>query len=176
MGCGSALRVRVLGREDAQSYQRLRLLALRESPSAFSASFEEEVDRADEEIATRIAASEFVRMFGAFADEKLCGFVALIRPLRAKLRHCAELAGMYVAPEQRGRGAGAALLRAAIAHAASMDGVRQVKLGVIADNVAAKALYRSAGFECWGSEPDALRVNDAFLDQEHYVLRLLHRD
>ena len=37
--------VRQLNRADAQAYQTLRLLALQESPSAFSASYEDEVGR-----------------------------------------------------------------------------------------------------------------------------------
>jgi len=54
----------------------------------------------------------------------------------------------------------------------SMAGIRRIKLGVNAGNAAAIALYRSAGFERYGIEPDALNVDGRFYDEEHFVLRL----
>ncbi len=58
----------------------------------------------------------------------------------------------------------------------SIDGVRQIKLGVNATNMAAKALYQSMGFERFGVEPDALNVDGRFYDEEHYMLRLSSSD
>jgi ribosomal protein S18 acetylase RimI-like enzyme len=95
-----------------------------------------------------------------------------IHPQREKLRHGIELAGMYVAVGFRRRGFGRALLDAAIFHGKSISGVRLIKLGVNATNVAAKALYRSAGFEIYGLEPDALRGDGVFHGEEHYALRI----
>lgn len=168
------MHVRPLNPGDAQAYQRQRLQALREYPSAFSASHEDEAGRSLDEVASRIAptADGSVHVLGVFEGEELAGFVALIRPLRAKLRHGAELAGMYVAPSMRRHGCGRALLLAAIAQARALDGVRQLKLGVNAANAAAKALYRSAGFERYGTEPGALNIDGVFYDEELYLLRL----
>src|SRR5689334_620478 len=100
------MQVRQLDAPDAAAYQRLRLRALAECPTAFSASYEDEAGRSVEEIAVRVspAADGSIRTFGAFVDAELVGFVALVHPQRAKLRHCAELAGMYVWPEFRHRG------------------------------------------------------------------------
>lgn len=168
------MHVRPLNPGDAQAYRHLRLQALRECPTAFSASYEDEVGRSIEEIAARSAPAGdgSVRRLGIFEGEELAGSVALIRSLRAKLCHCAELAGMYVAPSMRRRGCGRALLLAAIAQARALDGLRQLKLGVNAANAAAKALYRSAGFERYGTEPDALNIDGVFYDEELYLLRL----
>lgn len=166
--------IRLLDTADAAAYQRLRLLALRESPAAFSASNEDEVGRSLDDVAARIAPAKdgSVCMLGVFAQDALVGFVAIVRPQRAKLHHGVELAGMYVAPAHRRRGLGRALLDAVIAHARSLDGVRPIKLGVNAANAAAMALCRSAGFEHYGSEPDALCVDGTFYAEAHYVLRL----
>jgi ribosomal protein S18 acetylase RimI-like enzyme len=168
------MEIRLLDRHDAAAYQALRLLALRESPHAFSAGHDEEAGHNVDEVAARIApaADGSVRMFGIFEDGELAGFVACIHPQRRKLRHGAELAGMYVAPAHRRRGLGAALLQAAIAYARSIDGVCQLGLGVNATNAAAKALYRSAGFVSWGVQPRALRIDGVFHDEEHLLLRL----
>jgi ribosomal protein S18 acetylase RimI-like enzyme len=111
-------------------------------------------------------------MFGIFEQDELCGFVAVLHPQRAKLRHCVELAGMYVAPALRRRRMGRALLKAAIEHIRSIPGVRQIKLGVNAINLAAKTLYESIGFQSYGVEPDAINVDGTFYGEEFYILRL----
>lgn len=168
------MEIRLLDRHDAPTYQALRLQALRDSPHAFSVSHDEEAGRSVDEVAVRIAPAVdgSVCMFGVFEDGGLAGFVALIHPQRKKLRHGAELAGMYVAPACRRRGLGAAMLQAAIMHARSINGVRQLALGVNAANTAAKALYRSAGFVSWGVQPRALQIDGMFHDEEHLLLRL----
>lgn len=168
------MEIRLLDRHDAPAYQALRLQALRDSPHAFSASAGDEAARSLDEVAARIvpAADGSVRTFGVFADGGLAGFVALLHPQRAKLRHGVELAGMYVAPAHRRHGYGAALLRAVIAQARAIDGVCQLGLSVNARNTAAKALYRSMGFTSWGVQPRALQVDGVFHDEEYQLLRL----
>jgi len=170
----SAMNIRQLDAADADAYQRLRLRALHESPAAFSASYEDEVDRSIDEVARRIRPAEdgSVRMLGVFEADRLVGFVAVVHPQRRKLRHGAALAGMYIVPESRRLGFGRALLEAAIECVRAIGGVRQIKLGVNAANVAAKALYRRAGFEIYGLEPDVLRIGGEFYDETLYVLRL----
>ncbi|MEW9571704.1 N-acetyltransferase family protein [Rhodanobacter sp. Si-c] len=167
------MEIRLLDRRDASAYQALRLQALRESPHAFSASHEDEAGRSIDEVAARIvpAADGSACVSGIFEAGVLAGFVALVHLQRKKLRHGAELAGMYVAPAYRRRGLGAALLRAVIVHARSIDGVRQLGLGVNATNAAAQALYRSAGFVSWGVQPRALQIDGVFHDEEHLLLR-----
>jgi len=168
------MEIRLLDRHDASTYQALRLQALRDSPQAFSASVEDEADRSVDAVAARLvpAADGSVCTLGIFVDGELAGFVALLHPQRAKLCHGAELAGMYVAPAHRQRGCGAALLRAAIAHARAIAGVRQLGLSVNATNTAAKALYRAMGFVGWGVQPQALQIAGVFHDEEHMQLRL----
>jgi ribosomal protein S18 acetylase RimI-like enzyme len=168
------MEIRQLTTEDASAYQALRLRALQESPTAFSSSYSDEMDRSPSEIAARVAPAPdgSLCVFGAFAGDRLAGMLAFIRPRRAKLRHATEFAGMYVAPEFRRRGLGGALLDAALAHARSLPGVRQVKLAVNAANLAARSLYQSRGFTCFGVEPEALCVDGRYYDEELYVLRL----
>lgn len=127
-----------------------------------------------EEVGARLVPAKdgSICMFGVFDRAELAGFLAVVHPQREKLRHCIELAGMYVAPQYRRRGFGGALLTAAINHCQSINGVHQIKLGVNATNLAAKALYQSVGFESYGVEPDAMRVNGVFYGEEHYVLRI----
>lgn len=168
------MQIRLLNAADASAYQRLRLLALRESPASFSASYEDEADRSMDEISARITPSSdgSVCMFGVFEAGDLAGFLAVIHPQRKKLRHCAELAGMYVAPAFRRHGFGGALLKEAIAHVQAIAGVRQIKLGVNVTNAAARTLYQSVGFESYDVEPNALLVDGEFYGEERYMLRI----
>jgi RimJ/RimL family protein N-acetyltransferase len=168
--------IRQLTAQDAAAYQALRLQALQESPTAFSASYFEEVDRPLHEILTRLtpAPDGSRSTFGAFVADQLAGMLAVIRPQRAKLRHWAELAGMYVAPEFRRRGLGGELLDAALAHARALPGVRQLKLSVNAANQVARSLYQSRGFACVGVEPEALCIEGRYYDLEIYALRITY--
>ena len=168
--------IRPLFSHDAMTYQALRLRGLQESPTAFSASLAEERDRTPAEIAPRVspAADGSKCVFGAFRAGTLVGMVTILRPQAAKVRHCAQLAGMYVDPGFRRRGIGRALLGAVIDHARAMGDVRQLRLGVNADNTGARQLYEAVGFSCFGVEPDALHVDGRFYGEAHYVLRLDH--
>lgn len=64
----------------------------------------------------------------------------------------AEILTLAVRPEGRGRGQGGRLTREAAA-AAAEAGARRLFLEVAEDNVAARALYRRAGFEVFGGRP-----------------------
>jgi RimJ/RimL family protein N-acetyltransferase len=166
--------VRRLAPEDAAAYQSLRLRGLQESPDSFSASYADESDRTLDEVQARLspAADGSRCVFGAFENDSLAGFLAFLRPERAKLRHWAELAGMYVVPEMRRRRFGGALIDAAVSHARALPGLRQLKLGVNGDNLPARLLYVSRGFRCVGSHPEALFVSGRYYDEEFYVLSL----
>ena len=65
---------------------------------------------------------------------------------------------MYVKPEWRGHGAGAALLAAAISHARGLSGVRALYLSVSEAAPAALRLYERLGFRVWATEADSIQV------------------
>jgi hypothetical protein len=49
-------------------------------------------------------------------------------------------------------------------------GLEQITLAVGSDQTGAKRLYSSLGFEAFGQERHALRLGDAYVDQDHMVL------
>jgi len=63
------------------------------------------------------------------------------------------LAELYVIPERRGQGIGRALMRAAMA-AARRRGAGYMDLGTSEEDVAARALYESLGFDNHEGRPD----------------------
>jgi RimJ/RimL family protein N-acetyltransferase len=95
------VRIRVLVPDDAEAFQDLRLQGLQTSPTAFSSSYAEEVDRPIQAVAQRLGA-EGSYVFGAFTEnEHLVGVTGLYRERRMKSHHKAFIGGMYVAPEFR---------------------------------------------------------------------------
>lgn len=166
-----AAQIRTLTPEDASGYLELRLRALEEHPEAFATSYEEERERSLAEVASRLAPGPQQVTLGAFDQDRLVGIATLVRPAKAKLRHRATLAAMYVVPEARERSLGRALLERVLTLAAEW-GVSDVALAVTVGNHAARNLYASAGFISYGIEPRSLYVQGRFYDVEWMNLQL----
>ena len=164
--------IRRLTPSDSSCYQALRLAALRDAPSAFGSSYEEEKDFPPDFIRSRLAAKPDGGVFGAFEGTSLLGLVALVRDKGQKRAHKALIFGMYVTPVARGKGTGRALLLEALALARSVPAIRQVNLSVNAGNAPAIHLYESAGFKAYGREPAALFVDGELHDEIHMILQL----
>jgi ribosomal protein S18 acetylase RimI-like enzyme len=167
----TALAVRLLGPPDADAYLALRREALAAEPLAFSAHPDEDRVQDPAFLRARLSAPAENVLFGAFADG-LVGAVGIYRDPGRKAAHKAHVWGMYVRPAARRRGAGDALLAAALAYARGLAGVRQVHLGVSETAQDALRLYRRHGFEIWGTEPAALQHAGRFA-AEHHMVRAL---
>jgi|SRR5688572_2714616 len=164
------MEIRALDSGDVAAFRALRLAALRECPTAFSSSYEEECDLPVAQQAQRMAPDADHVIFGALDGETLVGTIGLHRETRLKLAHKAVIWGVYVAPAFRGRGVGRMLLERALAHAKSMSDLLQVTLGVNTANAAAIALYQAVGFEPFGLERGFLRVDGVLYDELHMAL------
>ncbi len=146
---------------DALAFQTLRLAALRDAPTAFSSSHEDECDTPLATIESNLAQRN---LFGAFEGNVLAGMVGVGRESAPKLRHKGYIRAMYVAGEHRGKGAGRQLFEHALVFAASLEGLRQLSLVVTAGNAPAIGLYESMGFSIYGTEPCALFADGVFHD------------
>lgn len=169
------MELRVLESGDVAAFTTLRLAALRECPTAFSSSYEEECDIPLARRAERMAPGRDHAIFGAFDGQNLVGTAGLHREGGRKLAHKALIWGVYVAPSFRQRGVGRRLMERALAHAASMPGLLQVTLGVNTENTAAIALYRSLGFETFGLERGFLLVDGVLHDELHMVRAIVRQ-
>ena len=168
--------VRSLGPADVAQFRALRLRALREEPTAFASAPEDEAELPVETIAARLQETANQVTFGAFEGGSLTGLSGLLRERRRKLAHKAWIVGFYVAPESRRRGLGRLLLERTLAHSRSMPGLRQVNLGVNADNIAARALYESVGFVAFGLERGFMLVGGVPQDEISMTCVLPGRD
>jgi ribosomal protein S18 acetylase RimI-like enzyme len=102
----------------------------------------------------------------------LLGTVALELSGKPKTRHKGSIIGMYVLPAARGKGAGRALMAAALEHCRIRPGLAVVNLTVTEGNAPAIALYRSFGFREFGLEPKAIRGASGYRSKVHMWLDL----
>lgn len=153
----------------AAAYRALMLQAYADHPDAFTSAA---VERAvlplawwEARLDPSADAGECV--FAAMQGDRLLGVAGLAVEAREKTRHKATLFGMVVGTESHGHGIGRQLVMAVLAHARTRAGLRVVQLTVTEGNRAAAALYRSCGFEAFGTEPLAVRVGDRFVGKVH---------
>lgn len=164
--------IRPLQPDDAETYRRLRLEGLRDSPASFASSFEEERSLTLAEVVERLNPGPDQVVLGAFVADDLAGVVGLRREPKRKLAHKAFLWGVYVTPSHRRRGVARELMTRAIEEAERWPGLRQINLGVNAANGGALALYESLGFRTFGTERGFMLV-DGVLHDEHHMVRIL---
>lgn len=165
------MNIRLLTPNDSDAYRKMRLTALQKHPSAFASSYEEEKDRSAAFYGQRFQSEESFT-FGAFEDEKLIGSVTLLKETKLKLKHRALIVAMYVSDESRRKGVGRALISASLEKAKEIEGIEQIYLAVESTNVPAKKLYLSFGFEVFGKDRRAIKIEDNYYDEEHMVLLL----
>ena len=168
------MNIRLLKPSDAKGYWKLRLEALKQNPEAFATSYEEAIKRVNpvEGLARSLANKENFT-FGAFNNNGiLVGVVTLLQETSLKLRHKANILAMYVSPEARGLGVGQELLLEAINQAKSIETIKKTNLTVVTTNESAKGLYAKLGFKIYGTEEQALIMNNNYYDEEYMVLFL----
>lgn len=165
------LLVRRLTKDDASAYVDLRVRMLTDEPLAFGASPGHDFMSSADTVREQIARGDDSAIYGAF-DDGLVATIGIYREDRPKTRHKMHVWGAYVVPAHRGRGLGRLLLEAAVAHARAVPGVTVLHISVTDAAPAARHLYERAGFEAWGSEPDALRYEGRSVTEHHMVLRL----
>lgn len=164
--------MRRLGPDDAAQMHALRREALVANPFAFGSAPADDRFRTLEAATAALGPADDHAIYGAFVDERLVGMAGIMREARAKSRHMANIWGMYVAPDDRGRGVGRELLDAVVAHARGWPGVVMVELSATEAAEAALRMYVSAGFRAWGREPRSLYWEGRYVDQTFMTLDL----
>lgn len=174
---------RLLNPDDADAYLAFRRAALIESPWAFMSSPDDDHARSLEALRANLRESENIivaMMRDDDADDaveavgagRILAAAGVLRERKIKARHRAFIWGVYCVPAARGNGYGRAVVHRAIEVAKSWPGVERITLSVSVHHPAAIGLYRSLGFEEWGREPDALRVDGRSYDEIHMFLRV----
>jgi RimJ/RimL family protein N-acetyltransferase len=166
------MEIRRLTPKDAVQYRELRLKSLQENPEAFLVTYNHEVSKPIEDTQNKLQMSNSRFTLGSFDKQELVGMVTFVREQHLKTIHKGNIYAMYVSPTYRGEKIGKALITALITRARLFEGLEQIGLTVISDNIAAKQLYGSLGFTVCGVERNALKYEGQYWDEERMVLEL----
>ena len=132
---------------EADLFRKIRLTALRESPSAFGSTYESAVQRSPrswQEQADSTAQGSDRATFIAFSGDSPVGIGALYRNEGGT--DVGEMLQVWVAPEYRGQGVANQVMEAALTWA-SENGFRTVIATVANGNTRALRFYLKHGFQ-----------------------------
>ena len=153
---------RVLTIKDLNDYRRIRLELLRNHPTGFGSSYEEESEFNDEMWINRLS-KEHIYPYGAFIDDELVGVCLIVMNPRKKMRHVATLNSMYVNPKFRKKRIAQNLLEVCLRNLQDLN-VEIVNLSVVSSNVPAIELYTKIGFFTYGLEQKTIKYQDEYYD------------
>ncbi|WP_299494455.1 GNAT family N-acetyltransferase [uncultured Shewanella sp.] len=147
----STLNVRVLKKEDWLTYRALRLLSLQDSPDSFGSTYGSEIKFSNEEWLSRLELDNRAKYALPLMAELNGVAVGLaFGVLHHPFDKTAHIYQMWVSPSVRGQGVGSLLLNKIIVWAKGCD-VDYLCLAVTTVNLGAIYLYKTTGFESYGS-------------------------
>jgi ribosomal protein S18 acetylase RimI-like enzyme len=165
--------IRQLLGSDAAAWSAIRLESLVNDPFAFSGSVGEHMKLGVEAIVERFSHPiDGSINLGAFTDQKLVGTLIFARVQGQKQRHKGRISAVYVSSSERGKGVAGMLLRSLFDLVKRDPTLEQIVVSVSASQNAACDLYRSFGFEIYGTEPRALKIGEAYIDSHDMLLQI----
>ncbi len=149
---------------DVTQYRELRLDALQDSPTAFSADYQVNLNQPMSFWEGRLSFDENGTLFFATHENNLIGMTGIRRGESPKTKHSAGIWGVYIRPEWRGLHIAKALIETCI-NWAKPRLVNIVKLGVTTTNTSAVRCYERCGFTIYGTEPRGLLYEGKYFDE-----------
>ena len=156
---------------DTEQFRDLRLFALQDAPTAFSADLDINRKHTKRFWEDRLKPDPHGIIFFAEHDNQLIGMTGIRRGESSKTKHSAGIWGVYIRPKWRGLRIAEGMIDSCCEWAKLRD-VQLVKLAVVSTNKSAIRLYERSGFKVYGTEPQALFYEGNFYD-EYLTFRYL---
>ena len=157
---------------DASNFRELRLEALQNSPVAFSADYQKNLNHPAKYWEDLLSPHpDESTMFLGENEGKLIAMTGVMRGSSPKTRHSAWVWGVYVTPQWRGLHIAEEIIHSCIDWAKARE-VALVKLGVAAVNQPAIRCYERCGFQVYGTEPRAVFVDGQYYDEHLMAIEL----
>ena len=154
------VKIKILSVDESNDFRTIRLSALEKSPEMFGSTYIAEVEKPLVFFKSCLSSST---VFGAYYKNKIIGLATLTQENGIKFSHKASLSSVFIEPEFQEKGVASILLSAIIEY--SEKHVEQILLTVADDNKPAIHLYKKFGFETYGIETQAMKVNGQYTDE-----------
>jgi len=161
------MKIKQIDPENWAQWKTFRLEALKNTPEAFGASYDEEIYNSEQKWREFLSKNA---IFGAFDDVTLVATAGFSQLIKTKMKHRGILFSVYTTPNHRKKGLSRSLTKKIIEHATPR--VNQLHLNCVTTNLAALKFYESLGFETYGTELNALYINGIYYDEYLMVKRL----
>jgi ribosomal protein S18 acetylase RimI-like enzyme len=149
---------------DLMQYRDLRLSALLDSPTAFSADYELNLNQPMSFWEGRVKPDEYGKLFFAEYESQLIGMTGIRQGELPKTRHGGYIWGVYVRSEWRGLHIAEVLIETCTNWAETRE-INIVKLGVMTNNTSAVRCYERCGFTTYGTEPRGILYEGKYYDE-----------
>lgn len=139
--------------EDSENYRELRLQGLREVPTAFSSSYEEEIRWTLELFSEQLKNTV---IWGCFIGNKLVSIMGVYQQYSRKTCHIAHLFGIYTDLNYRNKGYASSIFKEMVKRLPAE--IEQLLLSLEANNDRAYNGYKSMGFKNTAPNLNRLRL------------------
>lgn len=176
MALPAGMLLRPLEDVDFPSFIALQSDALKNAPEVFGSDYEwfEALSiLSKEQRYEKYMMFPYRYLLGAFTSEGvLVGMIGFSNDKnRSKVRHKAQIWGLFVSPEHRGMGIASALVQSVVETAQEI-GVELIQLAVSTRNSDSYALYLRSGFVVYGTEVRAMKIDQGYID-EYLMVKFL---
>ena len=155
--------IRKLGIDDFEKWKKLRLEAVSLHPASFGESYQG-IKKQDTEWFKKSLDNGDI--FASFKSDSMVGLIGVFSMQPENMRHRAVLFGLYVNAEHRNKNVASSLIDCVVNYVRPTH--KQLHLTVTTDNEPAIFLYKKHGFIIYGTQPNALLVNDSYHDKRAF--------
>jgi ribosomal protein S18 acetylase RimI-like enzyme len=169
---GSDITIETLQPAQWAEYKDLRLRALQREPQAFGTPYSKDVAHPDEKWIERLEAvgkGTSWNLFARNSEGKLVGMIGGYRDGNDMQNGTAQIFGVYIDQEERGKGIAKKLMNAIISELEKVPEINKIVLEVNCDQQTATKLYEAFGFKSEG-DPYPYVLGDGI---EHQVVKMV---